>query len=234
MAQKINTAWIHLVSKVPWPLDVVDSFTYLGAKITSQHDSSTDINARIGKASGVFARLRKPLWSQGRISLRTKMRVFNVCVMSTALYSCETWTILSNDMKQLEVFQMRCLRSILGVSLLDRITNVQIRARCCGQPTVEAQIKKSRLRWFGHVCRMSPQRLPHRALFATKPLNWKIPRRAPRKKWVDHITSDLRPLHFNSLEACVEAAMNRNQWRGIIRDVLPLAPTSKYALPYLR
>ena len=96
-------------------------------------------------------------------------------------------------------------------------------------------MKKSRLRWFGHVCRMTDQRLPHRALFSTKPPTWKVPRNAPRKKWVDQVTTDLRPLHFNTLEAGVEATMNRKQWRGIIRDVLSAAPTSgSLALPYRR
>jgi len=81
-------------------LEVVNEFTYLGAKIVnSGNGSSADIAARIGKATGAFARLRKCLWSQRAISVKTKMRVFNAIVVPTLLYASETWTVLAADIE---------------------------------------------------------------------------------------------------------------------------------------
>ncbi|MEM8717056.1 MAG: reverse transcriptase family protein, partial [Cyanobacteria bacterium P01_G01_bin.4] len=215
-------------------LEVVDDFTYLGAKIT-ESGTSSDVAARIGKATGVFARLKVPLWSHQRISIKTKMRVYNACVLPTALYACETWTLLKDDINKLEVFQMRCLRQILGVSLLQRINNTVIRARCCGMPTVEAKIRKSRLRWFGHACRMAPHRLPYRAITSTKPPGWKVPRTAPKKRWVDQVTNDMSHLDFTSLSEAIAVAGNRQAWREIVRDLDGFeAPTSGHRAPHAR
>ena len=47
---------------------------------------------------------------------------------------------------------MQCLRSILGVSRLDRIRNDEIRISGSEKTILDA-IKDKRLKWFGHVCR---------------------------------------------------------------------------------
>ena len=44
-------------------------------------------------------------------------------------YGSESWTLRKADMLKLEAFEMRCLRSILGVRLLDKVKNVGIRHR---------------------------------------------------------------------------------------------------------
>ena len=54
---------------------------------------------------------------------------------------------------------MRCLRCIIGVSRWDHLYNLDIRARYCEQPLVEALLRQRRLRWFSHVCRTYKQRL---------------------------------------------------------------------------
>lgn len=41
----------------------------------------------------------------------------------------QTWTLLNSDMNKLEIFQMRCLRRITGVSLHDHHCNKTIRIR---------------------------------------------------------------------------------------------------------
>ena len=44
----------------------------------------------------------------------TKLEVYNACVLTCLLYSCETWVVYRRHLKQLERFHQRCLRSILG------------------------------------------------------------------------------------------------------------------------
>ena len=95
-------------------------------------------------------------------------------------------------MKNLEVFQMRCLRRILGITLLDRMRNNVIRERCCNQPTIEEQIQQHRLRWFGHICRMKEKRFPYRGLWKSRPNQWKIQRTAPKKNWIKQIQNYIK------------------------------------------
>jgi hypothetical protein len=64
------------------------------------------------------------------ISHRIKLTLYKVIVQSTLLYGCETWAIPDANVKNLELFQMKCLRRLCGISLMDKISNVRIRAMC--------------------------------------------------------------------------------------------------------
>lgn len=216
------------------PLEVVDNFVYLGCKInTTETASSVDIRGRIGKATAIFAKLRPQLWSQRHISLRTKMRVFNAMVIPTLLYSCESWAIKADDLAKLEVFQMSCLRAILGVSRLQHLRNVNIRETCCNQPLIDDIIRKYRIRWAGHVWRMPDSRLPIKIFNSVPPRNWRVARNAPRKQWVDALRKDFNRVHFNIGDA-QEAAQNRDQYRGLARDIGAATSWNGNSLPYQR
>ena len=209
------------------PLEVVDAFVYLGSKISGTRiAASDDVVARIGKSWGAFSKLMRCLWYRRDISVKTKMRVYNAIVIPTLLYSSECWTLLSQDIAKLEVFQMRCLRIILGISLFDRIPNDVTRSRCRDQETVADQIQKTRLRWLGHVCRMKADRLPKRLLLDKNPATWKCPRNAPKKQWKSQVLDDLRPVHLHTLEEIVEAAQYRPRWHVLTTHDLKVAATS--------
>jgi len=161
--------------------EVVPAFVYLGSSISGDSTaSSDDVECRIGKAAGAFTRLKVCVWKRCNIRLTTKMKIFNAVVITTLLYASECWTLLATDLTKLEVFQMSCLRQILGVTRRDRLRNDTIRHRCKKQPTVEKRIQRNRLRWFGHVCRMDDSRLPKRLLWAERPDGWRCPLNAPR------------------------------------------------------
>ena len=215
-------------------LEVVPSFKYLGSLITGCTSASTeDIHSRIGKAAGVYSSLRAHLWNRPEISLRTKMRIYNTMVIPVLLYGCETWTLNAADLNCLEVFQSTRLRWITGTSLRDRISNATMRERCHNQPTIEGTIRNHRLRWFGHICRMSPDRLPLQILNSVPPRNWRVSRNAPRKTWIDQIKTDLNRLHWTVVDAKT-AALNRSQWRAIIRDIPHAAQARTATMPYRR
>lgn len=145
--------------------------------------------------------------------------------MPILLYASETWTLLAEDMRKLEVFQMKCLRAILGISLRDRWRNETVRQTCFQQPTVEHKVRQARLRWFGHVCRMNNSRLPRLILTRRRPPGWKIAKNAPKKTWIKQIEVEAKHLCFQ-FEEFMAAAQCRQQWRGICRDTLRAYPTT--------
>jgi len=65
----------------------------------------------------------------------------------------------------LKVSAMSCLRRIKGVTRKDRIGNVDIREEVGVRVNVVKRIQGKRLRYFGHVVRMRPDRLPNIAVF---------------------------------------------------------------------
>ena len=156
--------------------------------------------------------------------------MYRALILPILLYGAETWTLLKADLSKLEVFRMRCLRRILRVSLRDRMQNDSVRMACSEQATIDEEIQKRRLRWFGHVCRMDEHRFPYRPLWRRRPQQWKIQRSAPKKTWLKQIEDDLRNRRISVIEA-KQMALNRTTWRTVIREVRqPLAPTAAYWL----
>ncbi|PIK59499.1 hypothetical protein BSL78_03571 [Apostichopus japonicus] len=50
------------------------------------------INGRIGKAATVMSKLNTRVWTNKNLTLHTKLKVYQACVLSTLLYGSETWT----------------------------------------------------------------------------------------------------------------------------------------------
>ena len=77
-----------------YELGDVCQFTYLGSTITDNLSLDAEINKRIGKAASTLALLTARVWTSPKLSAKTKMTVYNACVISTLLYGSETWTTL--------------------------------------------------------------------------------------------------------------------------------------------
>ena len=88
------------------------SFKYLGAVVTPDGQCAKDIIQRIDLARKAFWRLASSVWNVSQLSLHTKIRVYRSCVLSVLLYGAESWTTTFVTRRQLEQFQMTCLRKI--------------------------------------------------------------------------------------------------------------------------
>ncbi|XP_063043015.1 neurexin-2-like [Engraulis encrasicolus] len=58
------------------PLEFAEDFTYLGSLISKDNGAKKDIQARLSKARGAFARLQ-PIWKSRQYHLRTKIQLYN-------------------------------------------------------------------------------------------------------------------------------------------------------------
>ena len=97
-------------------LDVVDTFVYFGNTLSREGSLDAEIHLRIQKTSVAFGKLEKRVWSDRTISLNTKISVYKSCILTTLLYSSETWTTYRRHLKWLERFHQKCLRRILRIS----------------------------------------------------------------------------------------------------------------------
>ena len=98
------------------------------------------------------------------LTIKTKTQVYQACVLSTLLYSSESWTLYTRQECRLNMFHLRCLRRILGISWQDHIPNTEVLARA-GSLSMYALLTKRRLCWLGHVTRMHDGRLPKDILY---------------------------------------------------------------------
>lgn len=86
---------------------------YLGSLVTPDNDCSSEIRRRIITGSRIYYGLHKTLRS-GKLSRRTKCSMYEALIRPVVLYGHETWTLLEGDLKALEVFERRVLRTIFG------------------------------------------------------------------------------------------------------------------------
>ena len=124
----------------------------------------TEINTMIGKAASTLVRLTARLWTSPTLSVKTKMAVYNVCVISTLLYGSETWTSYAGQERRLNTFHLRIIRGILGISWQNKVTNVDVLSRA-GLPTMYNLSRQRRLRWLEHVRRKEDGRIPKYILY---------------------------------------------------------------------
>ena len=119
-------------------LEAVNAFVYLGSTLTDNLTMELELNRRIGKAATTYARLSKRVWTNNKLSVHTKVQVYNACVLSTLLYGSECWTLHSHEERRLNSFHLRCLRRLLGITWRDKITNVAVLERA-GTQSVTAK-----------------------------------------------------------------------------------------------
>ena len=97
-----------------------EKFPYLGVTIRAEQSSAEqEVAARISKAVSMFRALYHPLWKRKQVSVETKMRVYRAAVIPVLLYGSECWVLSVKESERLEVFQMKCLRVILGITKWD-------------------------------------------------------------------------------------------------------------------
>ena len=61
-------------------LSVVDKFKYLGSTISNNLSLDVEINAHIGKAATVMAKLNKRVWQNINLTMNTRLKVYQACV----------------------------------------------------------------------------------------------------------------------------------------------------------
>ena len=61
--------------------------------------------------------------------MKAKMGMYEAIALRTMLYGSESWALNVEQRRKLEAAEMRCLRSMCGVSLRDRIRNEEIKRR---------------------------------------------------------------------------------------------------------
>ena len=80
------------------PLEKVTDFTYLGSTFSYNGSLSTELDFRIGEASAAYNKLC-PVLNNKQISTNTRFKIFQTAVVSTLLYSSETWNLTIKEEK---------------------------------------------------------------------------------------------------------------------------------------
>ena len=207
-----GTAGTYSFSVNGQTLKVAGNFKYLGSYLSNDCKLDFEVENRVSQASGAFGRLRDRVFHNHNLSLKTKVKVYEAVCLSVLLYGSEGWTLYARHTKILEMWHIRCLRVILGVTWRDKITHSDILKRTQSL-SMENTIAKRQLRWLGHVIRMNNERLPKQILYG----EMREGRRSvggQRKRHKDHVKSILRKFEINPSHL-ENLAADRAEWRSI-------------------
>ena len=113
-----------------------------------QHGASGETYPAWGKwrdLSGVISDKKMPR--------KLKIKLYMTIIRPVLLYVAECWTVRKKEEQILEKTEMRMLRRIKGVTLRDKVKNVDIRKEL-GVNSIQEKVREMRLRWYGHMQRM--------------------------------------------------------------------------------
>ena len=106
-----------------------DRLKYLGSFANQACNLKTEITASIQTTSHAFYSLKQRVFDNHDLSTNTKIIVYKQCLLLILLYGSETWTLYSQEVKQLRTIQQRHLRSILKNRWFDFVANEEVLAK---------------------------------------------------------------------------------------------------------
>ena len=162
-----------------------------------------------------MTRLTRRVWENKKLTLNTKIRVYQACVLSTLLYSIETCSLYASQERRLNSFHLRCLRRIMGIKWEDRISNSDVLNRA-KLSSIHGLLSQRRLRWLGHVYRMDDGRLPKDILYGELATGTRSVGR-PKLRYKDVCKRDMKStdIKHDSWEAL---AADRTGWKTAVED----------------
>jgi len=205
-------------------LDAIDakaSLSYLGANLTSDGRAGSELSRRIGAAKADFRSLCK-VWKHSCLTRAQKLEVYRALVESKLMYALCTCCFVKAELRRLDGFQSKCLRSILGIppSYLSRISNAAVREKA-GWTSASEQLVQQQMMLLGKVMRAAPDSTLQKVSFipgTLQPVTSRFVRKVgrPRKEWI----TDVLPHAFRLAgrqQQLSQAVQNESYWKRLVK-----------------
>ena len=166
------------------PLEEVDCFKYLGSQVSTDGGCERDVVHRMNEGYRACGALKSVLSNRG-LGIKAKKCLYEGVIVPNALYGAEPWDMRSAERRKVNVLEMKCLRSLVGVSRTDRVRNEEVRRRAGIETEVASRADQRVLRWFGHMERVDEYRMARRVLMAE--VSGGRVRGRPRLGWMDGV-----------------------------------------------
>jgi len=142
------------------------------------------------------------------VSRTTKIRIHKTIIRPVVLYGSEAWCLMANGEKILCIWERKALRKIFGpicvAGYWTSRTNEEVR-QLYGELDIVIEIKKGRLRWLGHVERMSEEMVEQNTPEGSRSVG------RPRLRWMD----DLRRMCVTNWRI---RAHRRDDWNKVLKE----------------
>ena len=193
-------------------LEIVDRFCYLGDVLTCESGAGEAARVRIAAAWNKWREISSLLTNKS-IPLRNRAGIYCACVRPVMLYGAETWATTEAIERKIRSNDQRMLRHMAHVRWEDRLPNEEVRRRCGVEDIIDV-MRRSRLRWYGHVRRREDDHVLRRAL--DMEVGGVRPRGRPRKAWRRCVEENMREMNIEG-----ETVHNRREWMRLINRPTP-------------
>ena len=132
-------------------IEEVDQYLYLGQMIRSDGSQEIEIERRIALGLQAFSRA-KMIFNCKKMSLTSKRKVYNQCILPNVTYGAETWKWSQKMMMSLRAMQRSHERSMMGLKLQDCKEASWIREQTKVQDILKT-VHQMKWNWTGHIHR---------------------------------------------------------------------------------
>ena len=106
----------------------MDWCKYLGSQVAADGGCESDVVHRMNEGYRAWGALKSVL-SNRVLGIKAKKCLYEGVIVPTASYGAEAWGMRSAKRREVNVLEMKCLRSLVGVSRMDRVRNEEVRRR---------------------------------------------------------------------------------------------------------
>jgi Reverse transcriptase (RNA-dependent DNA polymerase) len=200
------------ISMGPDQVRKTTAFRYLGSLMQNNGSLEEETKNRVKAAwskwreiTGVLCDKKMPLWLKGKM--------YKAVVRPVLLYGSECWSLSKKEEKMIAVAEMRMLRWMSGISLMEHIRNEAVREKLKIR-AIQDKMREQRLRWYGHVRRREPGYVGRRVQELN--IEGTRPRGRPKLRWLDVVRKDMREM---GIDDCW--ALDRKRWRECCKRADP-------------
>ena len=133
-------------------VETVADFIFGGSKITADGDYSHEIKRHLLLRRKVMSNLDSILKSRD-IILSRKVCLVKAILFPLVMYGCESWTVKKAEHWKIDAFELWCWRRLLRVPWTARRSNQSILKEISPGCSLEGQMLKMKLQYFGHLMR---------------------------------------------------------------------------------
>ena len=204
-------------------------------KLGSMLGDQEDILRRKTLATAAMNKMDK-VWVRNRnISIKKRLKLYNVLVKPILMYNSSTWGLTKKDMESLDAFHRKQLKKIWKIKWKQKITNKNLYEMSNAKP-LSYEIARQRWKLFGHILRIHKETPAQRSMkyYFENHENLKKFQGRQRETIVTTLDRDIEMAYglnaemmkirklrsYRDIETLQEMAADRCGWRKIVTLII--------------